>query len=93
MSAVATHIHWNHIGGHKYYPDFYAHEAEPDWLSGGFAGETGISRTSQPGYSTGNFNTNAGCFPAIETGWKALPRKRYLPLRRLGRMVVRDILQ
>lgn len=22
--AVATHIHWDHIGGHKYYPDFYA---------------------------------------------------------------------
>ena len=34
--AVATHIHWDHIGGHKYYPDFYAHEAELDWLNGGF---------------------------------------------------------
>lgn len=36
VTAVATHIHWDHIGGHKYYPDFYAHEAELDWLSGGF---------------------------------------------------------
>lgn len=35
--AVATHIHWDHIGGHKYYPDFYAHEVELDWLSGGFS--------------------------------------------------------
>ncbi|NLD18801.1 MAG: MBL fold metallo-hydrolase [Clostridiales bacterium] len=34
--AVATHIHWDHIGGHKYYPDFYAHEAELPWLSGEF---------------------------------------------------------
>ena len=34
--AVATHIHWDHIGGHKYYPDFYAHEAELNWLSGEF---------------------------------------------------------
>lgn len=36
VTAVATHIHWDHIGGHRYYPDFYAHEAELAWLSGGF---------------------------------------------------------
>ncbi len=36
VTAVATHIHWDHIGGHKYYPDFYAHQEELDWLSGGF---------------------------------------------------------
>lgn len=36
VTAVATHIHWDHIGGHKYYSDFYAHEAELDWLNGGF---------------------------------------------------------
>ncbi len=34
--AVATHIHWDHIGGHKYFPDFYAHEAEINWLNGEF---------------------------------------------------------
>lgn len=34
--AVATHIHWDHIGGHKYFPDFYAHEAEIGWLNGEF---------------------------------------------------------
>lgn len=34
--AVATHIHWDHIGGHKYFTEFYAHEAELDWLNGGF---------------------------------------------------------
>ena len=36
VTAVATHIHWDQIGGHEYYPDFYAHEAELDWLDGGF---------------------------------------------------------
>lgn len=34
--AVATHIHWDHIGGHKYFPNFYAHEAEINWLNGEF---------------------------------------------------------
>ena len=36
ITAIPTHIHWDHIGGLRYYPDFYAHEAELDWLSGGF---------------------------------------------------------
>lgn len=34
--AVATHIHWDHIGGHKYYPEFYAYEEELNWLKGEF---------------------------------------------------------
>lgn len=36
VTAVATHIHWDHIGGHCHYPDFYAHGAELNWLSGEF---------------------------------------------------------
>jgi len=36
ITAAATHIHWDHIGGHKYFPDFYAHEDELHWLSGEF---------------------------------------------------------
>ncbi len=36
VTAVATHIHWDHIGGHKYFPDFYAHQDELDWLGGKF---------------------------------------------------------
>lgn len=36
ITAVATHIHWDHIGGHQYFPDFYAHEAELSWLQGKF---------------------------------------------------------
>lgn len=34
--AIATHVHWDHIGGHKYFPNFYAHEMELDWLAGAF---------------------------------------------------------
>lgn len=36
VTAIATHIHWDHIGGHRYFPDFYAHSAELDWLNGQF---------------------------------------------------------
>ena len=36
VTAVATHIHWDHIGGHKYFPDFYAHAEELSWLNGEF---------------------------------------------------------
>lgn len=36
VTAIATHVHWDHIGGHKYFPDFYAHKAELDWLDGKF---------------------------------------------------------
>lgn len=43
VTAVATHVHWDHIGGHRHYPDFYAHEDEPGWLSGGFPSTWGPS--------------------------------------------------
>lgn len=36
ITAVATHIHWDRIGGHQYFQDFYAHAEELDWLRGGF---------------------------------------------------------
>ena len=36
VTAVATHIHWDHIGGHKEFPEFYAHGAELSWLTGKF---------------------------------------------------------
>ena len=31
--VVTTHIHWDHIGGHKYFENIAVHEAEKDWLS------------------------------------------------------------
>ena len=34
--AAATHVHWDHIGGHAAFPEFYVHEAEADWISGNF---------------------------------------------------------
>lgn len=34
--TAATHVHWDHIGGHKYFPCFYVHEKELDWLNGSF---------------------------------------------------------
>lgn len=36
VTAIATHIHWDHIGGHKYFPDFFAHKDELNWLNGEF---------------------------------------------------------
>lgn len=36
VTAIATHIHWDHIGGHRYFSDFYAHKAELIWLNGEF---------------------------------------------------------
>lgn len=31
--AVTTHIHWDHIGGHKYFKETAVFELEKDWLS------------------------------------------------------------
>lgn len=36
ITAVATHAHWDHIGGHKYFSDFYVHENEIGWIAGKF---------------------------------------------------------
>lgn len=34
--VINTHIHWDHIGGHKYFKDIMVHEKEVEWLSGKF---------------------------------------------------------
>ena len=36
VTAITTHVHWDHIGGHKYFESLAVHEAEKDWLSGHF---------------------------------------------------------
>ena len=67
VTAVATHIHWDHIGGHKYYPDFYAYEAELDWLDGGEhirLGDRVIEVIHTPGHSPGHM-----CFWEEKTGY------------------------
>lgn len=34
--AVPTHVHWDHIGGLRYFPEFYIHEEEVNWINGEF---------------------------------------------------------
>ncbi len=36
ITVLATHVHWEHIGGHKYFPNFAVHESEISWISGKF---------------------------------------------------------
>lgn len=67
VTAVATHIHWDHIGGHKYFPDFYAHVEELSWLSGEFPltietiREMVADRCDLPdGYDTGTYEFSKG---------------------------------
>lgn len=33
IMAITTHVHWDHIGGHKYFDNIAVHETEKDWLS------------------------------------------------------------
>lgn len=34
--AGATHVHWDHIGGHRSFSDIYVYREEVNWLDGGF---------------------------------------------------------
>lgn len=34
--AATTHVHWDHIGGHRYFKDIAVHESERDWLADRF---------------------------------------------------------
>ncbi len=36
VQVVTTHVHWDHIGGHKYFDNIAVHEAEQEWLSNHF---------------------------------------------------------
>ena len=36
LTAVATHVHWDHVGGHWHFPAFYAHALELPWLQGAY---------------------------------------------------------
>ena len=33
VAVLTTHVHWDHIGGHKYFKDFAIHENEVSWIS------------------------------------------------------------
>jgi len=32
VTAVPSHVHWDHIGGLRYFEDFYIHTLERDWI-------------------------------------------------------------
>lgn len=36
LEIVSTHVHWDHIGGHKFFRDIAVYETEKDWLSSKF---------------------------------------------------------
>ena len=33
VMVATTHVHWDHIGGHRYFENIAVHELEKDWLS------------------------------------------------------------
>jgi len=33
IEVVTTHVHWDHIGGHKYFNNISVHELEENWLT------------------------------------------------------------
>ena len=33
VMVITTHVHWDHIGGHKFFENIAVHKAEKDWLS------------------------------------------------------------
>ncbi|WP_309245275.1 MBL fold metallo-hydrolase [Clostridium estertheticum] len=36
IQVITTHVHWDHIGGHKYFNDICVHEKEKEWIDGHF---------------------------------------------------------
>ena len=36
VTVLTTHVHWDHIGGHRLFDTIAVHEAEKDWVSGRF---------------------------------------------------------
>ncbi|MBR2046624.1 MAG: MBL fold metallo-hydrolase, partial [Agathobacter sp.] len=32
VSVVTTHVHWDHIGGHRFFDEFAVHEDEREWI-------------------------------------------------------------
>ena len=61
VMVVTTHIHWDHIGGHKYFDNISVHEAEQDWLADKFPLPLQVVKnnlTSKPCQFPADFNIN-----------------------------------
>lgn len=37
ITVITTHVHWDHIGAHKYFQKVYVYEEEKNWLNGKFS--------------------------------------------------------
>ena len=36
VTVLTTHVHWDHIGGHRFFDRIAVHESERAWIAGGF---------------------------------------------------------
>ena len=36
VMVAVTHVHWDHVGGHRFFENFAVHENEIEWISGKF---------------------------------------------------------
>jgi len=46
IQVITTHVHWDHIGGHKYFEHFGVHEKERNWICGGFPIPLGVVKSN-----------------------------------------------
>lgn len=53
--VVATHIHWDHIGGHREFSTHFVHELEEEWIKNGIPLPLKVVKS--------NVSKNVECFP------------------------------
>lgn len=45
IKVITTHVHWDHIGGHKYYEDIYVHKEDSKWIEEGIPIPTNVIKS------------------------------------------------